>query len=180
MLTFLTPLPLCVLSLNSCSYLRESIFRSFLIFRTSVCLRYWMCELECRYTWICVEMDFKKETSPDKVISLKRLSVFGRQSGDLQTDLACWIRFWAHSSGGSFWRAEGVNGPCTVCRQYLTEQSGCHCWLVCSSHLAGTGAQLRLSSTSALFPLLSTTQPLLSVRQRRGRKKKSETSTVVG
>lgn len=93
--TSVTPHPLCMLFLNSWSYLHGSIFLSFLIFHTSVCLCYLMCELECRYTCICVETDFKKETSPDKVISLKRLSVFGRQeeSGDLQTDLACWIRF---------------------------------------------------------------------------------------
>ncbi len=122
-LTSLTPLPLCVLYLNSWRYLRGSIFLSFLVFRTSVCLRYLMCELECRYTCVCVGTDFKKGTSPDKVISLKRLSVFGRQekSGDLQTDLACWIRLWAHSSGGSFLRAGAVNGPCTVCRHCLTE-----------------------------------------------------------
>lgn len=93
MLTFLTPLLLCVLYLNRWSYLRGSIFLSFLDFRTSVCLRYLMCELVCWYTCICVETDFKKETTPDKVISLERLSVFGRQSGDLLTDLACWIRF---------------------------------------------------------------------------------------
>lgn len=36
---------------------------------------------------------FTKETTLDKVIPLERLSVFGRQSGDLQTDLACRIRF---------------------------------------------------------------------------------------
>lgn len=59
-LTFLTPLPLCVLFLNSWSYLRGSIFLSFLDFRASVCLRYLMCELVCWYTCICVETDFKK------------------------------------------------------------------------------------------------------------------------
>lgn len=97
---FLTPLPLHVLFLNSWSYLRGSIFLSFLVFFTSVCLCYLMCELACWRTCICVETDFKKGTTPDNVISLKRLNGFGRQSGDLQTDLAWWIKLWNHSSGG--------------------------------------------------------------------------------
>lgn len=120
---------MCVSVLNSWSYLRRCIFLSFLVFCTSVCQRHWMCEPACRYTCICVEADFKKETSPDKVISLQRLSVFGRQSGDLQTDLACWIRFWAHSSGGSFLKGRSFERAMHCLQTAPNRATGGAAWL---------------------------------------------------
>lgn len=54
-LTFLTPLPSCVLFPNSWPYLWGSIF---LCFSTSVCLRDLLYERVCWYTCTCVETAF--------------------------------------------------------------------------------------------------------------------------
>lgn len=111
------PLPPCFL--NSWSFLRGCTSLSVPVIYTSVCLCYLSCELgvllllhRCSRTFPKGSIKKKKK----KITALERLSVLGRQgeAGDLQSDLAFWIRFWALSTRGIFWRTGAANGGCAL------------------------------------------------------------------